>query len=139
MEIGKQAEAAAAAALRAEGFTVTDLNDVAGNWPIVDLLARIGSKRWLIQVRGTTIDWGPFRTEPAKAHQLITLAEELGCHALYAFVHFTSDNTVIRFAPATEVAALAEEDEANTAGKNRYHVNINQFTLSAGAIEKPQT
>jgi hypothetical protein len=66
MATARRAEAAAAAALRAEGFIVTDLNDLAGNWPIVDLLARSDTDRWLVQVRGTTIDWGRSGRSPGR-------------------------------------------------------------------------
>jgi hypothetical protein len=42
-------------------------------------------------------------------------------------------------ATAAEVATLAEEDEAATPGKNRFHVNITQFTVPASEIETLRT
>ena len=53
---GRQAEDAVAAELGAAGWEVLNLNTVAGNWPLHDLVARRGDATIVVQVaeRGTT-------------------------------------------------------------------------------------
>lgn len=135
-EIADRAEAAVAAALEAEGFTVVNLNQLAGNCPFMDLLARRGTDRLLVQVKGTTTAAGKFGTPPHTARALHTVAAELDCYAIYGFAHLVMNGLVIRFATAAEVAMLAEEDEAAYLRRNRYHVNIDQFTVEASRIDE---
>lgn len=135
-EARTRAEATAASALQAEGFTVTNLNELAGNFPAADLVASRGTDRLMIQVRGTTIPAGKFRASPAKARILDRLAPLLGCHAIYSFVHFTTEGPIILFDTAARVTVLAEEDEAATKGTNRFHVNIDRFTIEASHISE---
>jgi hypothetical protein len=131
---GRRAEAAVTASLEACGFTVTNLNDLVGNCPFADLLARKAVTRLLIQVKGTVTPEGKFGTPPARVRALETISTELGCHAIYAFVHLTASDPVIRFATASEVAVLATEEEAAYNGINRYHVTIDQFHGTADQI-----
>jgi hypothetical protein len=131
---GQRAEAAAAADLQAEGFTITNLNDLVGNCPFADLIARRGEIRILIQVKGTETTEGKFGTPPARVRSLEAISTELGCHAIYAFVHLAEDGPVIRFATASYVAELAVEAEADYPGINRYHVDISQFDVTADRI-----
>jgi hypothetical protein len=130
-----QAERAVAAALEAVGYTVININDLAGNFPLADLGARKAGYSVLVQVRGTTTRDGKFAAPPEKARSLTDLSSLLGCTALYAFVHLLPDGPLIRFADASHVAQLAEEDEANYQGTNRYHVNMTQFDVTADYLD----
>lgn len=80
-EISDRAEAAAAQALSTAGFAVTNLNHLAENCPFMDLLARAGQHRLLVQVKGTTTRHGKFGAPPHTARALARLAAELDCHA----------------------------------------------------------
>jgi hypothetical protein len=134
-EVCVRSEAAVTEVLRARGYVVTNLNELTGNCPFMDLLARKGADRLLIQVKGTTTDWGGFTTPPHTVWALHRFATELDCPALYAFVHFVTAEPVIRFATAADVALLAEEDEAANAGKNRFHVRIDQFPIDVDHLD----
>jgi hypothetical protein len=50
---GRRAEAAVTRELEAAGFTVKNLNDLVGNCPFADLLARNAATRLPIQVKAT--------------------------------------------------------------------------------------
>jgi hypothetical protein len=114
---GHQAEDAAADALRSAGLEALNLNrEVAGNFPVIDLIARRGTDRLLIQVRGTITDHGSYRTPPWEARRAESFGDWLGRPALYAFVHFTADNITVHFETASQVAALAEAAEADYPG-----------------------
>jgi len=129
------AERAARAALREAGCRVVNVNRAIGrDYPVIDLVARRGAARMLIQVRGTWTADARFTTTPAQSRALAALAASRGCHALWAFVHLTGDGNTIRFATADQVTRLAEEDEATTAGTSRYHVSIRQFEIDASRI-----
>jgi len=133
---GHQAEDAAADALRSAGWKALNLNrEVAGNFPVIDLIAHRGTHRLLIQVRGTITDHGSYRTPPWEARRAESFfGDWLSRPALYAFVHFTADNITVRFETASQVAALAEAAEADYPGTNRYHVSIDQFDVDACRI-----
>jgi hypothetical protein len=133
-DVGDGAEAKVEGELEMAGFTVTNLNDLVGNCPFADLLARRSGTRVLVQVRGTTTLAGKFGAPSQGAHALDRFAAELDCCALYAFVHFVGEGPVIRFATAAEVATLAEKDEAAYVGRNRFHVNIGQFSIGIDRI-----
>lgn len=129
------AERAARAALREAGCRVVNVNRAIGrDYPVIDLVARRGAARMLIQVRGTWTADARFTATPAQSRALAALAASRGCHALWAFVHLTGDGKTVRFATAAQVTQLAEEDEASTPGKNRYYVNIRQFEIDASRI-----
>ncbi|MFJ4187862.1 hypothetical protein [Kitasatospora sp. NPDC089509] len=131
----ERAEELVSAVLKAEGYAVTNLNQLAGNFPLADLIAR-RETRLLVQVRGTTISEGKYRTPPQKARTFNRLGVELGCPAVYAFAHLAPEQPVVRFALATEVAELAEEDEANYSGVNAFHVNIGQFEIGVSRLQE---
>jgi Holliday junction resolvase-like predicted endonuclease len=127
---GEAAEDAVAAELRADGWKALNLNrEIAGNYPKIDLIARRGTRRMLIQVRGCGDPHGKFRTPPVEARKAQTLGDWLGTPALYAFVHSAGETPVIRYETASRVAGLAEEDEADCPGRNFYHVNISLFDI----------
>jgi hypothetical protein len=109
---GRRAEAAVTRHLETAGFTVRNLNDLVGNCPFADLLARRDEARLLIQVKGTVTAEGKFTTPPARVRALEVISAELGCRAIYAFAHLVTDSPVIRFATAADVAALADTEEA---------------------------
>lgn len=67
---------------------MTNLNDLAGNCPFADLLARKDRTRLLIQVKATETKAGKFGTPPGRVRALEVICTELGCDAIYAFVHF---------------------------------------------------
>lgn len=113
----RRGEAAVTGELRAAGFTVMNLNDLVGNYPFADLLARGDMTRLLVQVKATKTKKGKFGTPPGRVRGLEVISTELGCHAIYAFVHFTGDDAVILYERAAEVAELAEGDEAATQGR----------------------
>jgi Holliday junction resolvase-like predicted endonuclease len=131
----RMAEAAARTVLRSAGCRVVNVNRaIRRNYPVIDLVARRGTARMLIQVRGTwTVD-AKFTATPAQSRALAALAASRGCYAIWAFVHITGDGKTIRFATAAQVERIAEEDEAATPGINRYHVNISQFEIDASRI-----
>lgn len=131
----RKAEAAARNALRSAGCRVVNVNRaISRDYPVIDLVARKGTARMLVQVRGTwTID-GKFTATPGQNRNLATLAASRGCHAIWAFVHITGDGTTVRFATAAQVTRLAEECEAAAPGTNRHHVYITQFEIDASRI-----
>lgn len=73
MKIGEQAEDAAEAVLTAAGWEVINLNRLARNFRFADLLAKRGSTRLLVQVKGTTTDEGKFGAQPEPARALHAL------------------------------------------------------------------
>jgi len=132
----RRGEAAVGAELEAAGFAVTNLNDLVGNCPFADLLARNDTTRLLIQVKTTETIEGLFGTPPGRVRALDVISTDLGCHAICAFVHLTGGGVVILYSRAAEVAVLAEEDEAAYPGKNRFHMNINQFDVTVDRISE---
>ncbi|MFF2230812.1 hypothetical protein [Streptomyces anulatus] len=127
LRVGAAAEAAAEAALAAAGWKVVNLNELANNFRFVDLLAKQGSTKLLVQVKGTTTSEGKFGALPDRARGLDTLAEELDAIALYALVHLTAAGTAVRFGHAQQVASLAAERIAAYHGTLRYHLYITDF------------
>jgi hypothetical protein len=132
--IGRTAEAAVTDVLGGIGYEVINLNELVGNCPFADLLATKAGLRLLVQVKGTTTADGLFGTPPDRVRALMAITEALDCFPIYAFCHLTDADAVIRFSDAPTVATLAEEDEAAYEGVNRYHVNIDQFTVDASQI-----
>ncbi|MER5889679.1 hypothetical protein ABT160_38130 [Streptomyces sp. NPDC001941] len=133
-QVGAEAEAAAQAALVAAGWEVVNLNELAKNFRFADLLAKQGSTRLFVQVKGTTTQEGKFGALPERAQGLDGFAECLDAIALYALVHLTSDGPVIRFGHAQQVAALAAKRIAAYHGTLRYHLYITDFTYEAGDL-----
>ncbi|MFP3989483.1 hypothetical protein U9R90_18765 [Streptomyces sp. E11-3] len=134
MRVGEQAEAAAEAALTAAGWEVINLNELAKNFRFADLLAKKGSTRLFVQVKGTTTSEGMFGALPERAQGLDSLAENLDAIALYALVHLTPHGPVIRFGHAQQVALLAAERIAAYHGKLRYHLYITDFIFEAAHL-----
>jgi hypothetical protein len=133
-DVGREAEAVVAEKLRSGGFTILDLNELVGNCPFADLLARQGDRRILVQVKGTRTAGGKFGTPPQRVRALASIAEALDCQALYAFCHFTVAGPIVRFSDPSTVARLADEDAAAYARTNRYHVVIDNFTVEIDQI-----
>ena len=133
-ETGRRAEDAVAAELRELGFTVTNLNELVGNCPFADLVARRDEIRALVQVKGTVTAEGKFGVPAERARALQTIAVELACTAVYALAHLCQEQEVIRYAGAEQVATLAEADELGYAGTNRYHVRIADFPVIAAEL-----
>lgn len=104
-ETSRRAEEAAIGVLRFEGFRVTNLSDIAGNFPVADLAALRADERILVQVRGIKEEDGDFPAPSAKAGKFHALAEAVGCRGLYALAHFTGDGKVLRFDTAARVTA----------------------------------
>lgn len=130
----RSGEAAVTEELRAAGFSVKNLNDLVGNCPFADLLACRPATRVLVQVKATKTKKGLFGTRPGRVRALEVISTALDCRAIYAFVHFTGDDVVVRYERAAEVAVLAEADEAAYPGKNRFHVNIGLFDVTVDRI-----
>jgi Holliday junction resolvase-like predicted endonuclease len=132
----RKAEAAARNALRGAGCRVVNANRAIGRgYPVIDLVARRGIARMLVQVRGTWNVDGRFTATPAQNRALAALAASRGCHAIWAFVHITSDGTTVRFATAAQVTRLAEEGEARAPGTSRYScVYITQLEIDSSRI-----
>ena len=131
----RMAEGAARSALRSAGCRVVNVNRaIRRNYPVIDLVARRGTARMLIQVRGTWTVNGKFTATPTQSRAIAALAASRSCHAIWAFVHLTGNGKTVRFATAAQVARLAEEDEAATPSTDRYHVNITQFEIDASRI-----
>jgi hypothetical protein len=135
---GKQTEDAVAAALCAAGWEeVTNLNrEVGGNFPAVDLVGRKGATRVLFQARGVTNSAGDFTTFPDDARKVVRFGEIVGIPSLYAFRHVTAHAETLRFGTAAKVVDLAEAAEARYRGKNRFHVNIDDFHVDVDHIEE---
>jgi hypothetical protein len=136
---GHLAEDTVASELRKAGWEVLDLNrDIAGNFPVADLIARNDAARPWIQVRGTTLESGDFTVYPEDARKAECFGAWLGHPVLYAFVHQNGGKTTVRYAAAAEVAKLAEEWQAEyllTHQKPpRYHINIDDFDIDVDRI-----
>lgn len=131
IRVGAAAEAAVEATLAAAGWEVINLNELAKNFRFADLLAKQGSTRLFVQVKGTTTSEGKFGALPERAQGLDSLAEHLDAIALYALVHLTPEGPVIRFGHAQQVASLAAERIAAYHGKLRYHLFITDFIYEA--------
>ena len=134
---GRQAEDAVAAELGAAGWEVLNLNTVAGNWPLHDLVARRGDATIVVQVRGKRNDSGEYTTYPDVAHRAALLGEWLGLPSLFAFWHLPlgAADAQIRFATAAQVAALAETTEASYPDiVVRYHVWLDLFDIGVHRI-----
>jgi hypothetical protein len=132
---GHQAEDVAAGALGSAGWETLNLSrEVAGHFPVIDLVARKDARRLIIQIRGTRTGHGSYSTPPWQARRAESFGDWLGCPALYAFVHFTADGATVRFERAARVAHLAEAAEAGYPGTNRCHVCIDQFDVDAHPI-----
>jgi hypothetical protein len=132
------AEIAAAQAFRSEGFRVTNLNDIAGNFPAADLGAVHGDERLFVQVRGSSEASGDFPAPPVKARNLRALADAVGCHGIYCFVQFPCDEEkqVMRVETAARVAELAEATEAFHGCRTYLHVNIEDFDVTIDRISE---
>lgn len=101
--MGLKAERVAIGALRTAGFEVTNLNDLASNFPLADLVARRGVDRLLVQVRGTALRHPWFRMAPTTPRAFGRLAVALGHHAVFAFVHVVGTWPTVRFGAADQV------------------------------------
>jgi len=135
MRVGDQAEAAAEAELVAAGWDVTNLNKLAKNFRFADLLARRGSTRVLVQVKGTGTPEGKFGALPDPARALDSLAELLDAHAFYALVGLSSPGgPVVRFGAARNAAELADERIRDYHGKLRYHLYLSDFDHEAADL-----
>jgi hypothetical protein len=136
---GRQAEDAVAEVLRAAGWEVLNLNDLAGNWPLVDLSAYRGDTTVLIQVRGTRTEWGEFTTYPDDARRAALLGEWLGVPVIYGFWHLPpagDSDARIRFAAPSRVTTLAQATiEANPGVNVRLHVWIEMFDIDIHRID----
>jgi len=137
---GRQAEDAVAEVLREAGWEVLNLNELAGNWPVVDLCACRGDATVLVQVRGTRNEWGEFVAYPDDAHRATLLGEWLGVPVIYGFWHLPpadDSDARIRFAAASQVAAFAEATiEANPGVLVRLHVWIDMFDIDIQRIDE---
>jgi hypothetical protein len=136
---GHLGEDAVAAELRNAGWEVLNLNrEIAGNFPVADLIARNDAARPWIQVRRTTLESGDFTVCPEDARKAEYFGTWLGQPVIYAFVHQPSGKTTIRYAVAAGVAKLAEEWQAEyllTHQKPpRYHINIDDFDIDVDRI-----
>jgi hypothetical protein len=135
---GRQAEDAVAEVLHKAGWEVLNLNELAGNWPLVDLVGSRGDATILVQVRGTRNEWGEFTAYPDDAHRAALLGEWLGVPVIYGFWHLPADDSDarIRFATASQVAARAEATiEANPGVIVRLHVWIDMFDIDIRRID----
>ncbi|MFJ1662350.1 hypothetical protein [Streptomyces anthocyanicus] len=110
---------------------MVNLNELANNFRFADLLAKQGSTKLFVQVKGTTTSEGMFGALPGRAQGLDILADELDAIALYALVQLTPDGPVIRFGHAQQVASLAAQRIAAYHGKLRHHLCITDFTYEA--------
>jgi hypothetical protein len=99
------------------------------------LLARKDGRRVLVQVKGTTTGEGKFGTPPKRARGLAGIAQALDCYSLYAFCQFTATGPLIRFSDSTTVIRLAEQNEADYEGTNRFHVLLEHFSVESGQID----
>jgi hypothetical protein len=133
-EIGRWGEDLGTAELRIAGTASNVNRSIKTNYPVIDAVARIGTARILVQIRTTTIQEGKFTAEPEDARAVASLAAERGCHAIWEFVHITADATIIRFATANTVAALAEQAIARYPRTNRYHIWIDDLTIDIHRI-----
>ncbi|MGX1972516.1 hypothetical protein [Streptomyces kronopolitis] len=136
MRVGDQAESAAETAITAAGWEVVNLNKLVKNFRFADLLAKRGSTRVMIQVKGTETGEGKFGALPEPARALHALAGHLDAHAAYALVHLAPDGPVIRFGAAEEAAALAEQRIADYPGTRRYHLFIDDFEHTAEDLQE---
>ncbi|MGF6884593.1 Holliday junction resolvase-like predicted endonuclease [Nocardia sp. GAS34] len=86
LETARQSEAATADALRTDGFSVLNLNELTGNCPFMDLLVREDDLRFVVQVKGTTTNPAKFTVDPASLRSSRLFAAALEMQAFYAFV-----------------------------------------------------
>lgn len=137
---GRQAEDAVAEVLRGAGWHVLNLNELAGNWPVVDLCAYQGDTTVLVQVRGTRSEWGEFTAHPDDAHRAAILGEWLGMPVVYGFWHLPpadDSDARIRFAAPSQVATLAQATiEAYHPVNVRLHVWIDMFDIDIHRIDE---
>lgn len=135
MRVGDQAEEATEAALASAGWDVINLNKLAKNFRFADLLAKRGSIRVLVQVKGTTTGEKKFGALPEPARALHALACHLEVYAIYALVHLTPGGPDIRFGSAQDAAVLADQRIAEYPGTLRYHLYLDDFEHTADDIE----
>ncbi|MEV8336569.1 hypothetical protein [Streptomyces niveus] len=109
---------------------MVNLNKLVKN-RFADLLAKRGSTRVMIQVKGTETGGGKFGALPEPARALHALASHLDAHAVYALVHLTPNGPVIRFGTAEDAAALADQRIADYPGILRFHLFIDGFEHTA--------
>jgi Holliday junction resolvase-like predicted endonuclease len=136
MRVGDQAEEAAEAALAAAGWDVINLNRLAKNFRFADLLAKLGTTRVLVQVKGTTTGEGKFGALPEPARALHALASHLEAHAVYALVRLAPGGPDIRFGSAEDAAALADQRIADYPGKLRFHLFLDDFEHAAEDLQE---
>jgi Holliday junction resolvase-like predicted endonuclease len=136
--ITQRSEHVAASVLQDLGFAVTNLNDLVGNCPFADLLARKDSTRLLVQVKATQTRERKFATPPRRTRALATISVELGCHPIYAFVNLYDQLRIkVRFDVAARVAELADAAEAANQGRfNLFHVTFDQFTVEPEQLDE---
>ncbi|MEJ8654825.1 hypothetical protein WKI65_44005 [Streptomyces sp. MS1.AVA.3] len=115
---------------------MVNLNKLVKNFRFADLLAKRGTTRFMIQVKGTETDEGKFGALPEPARALHALAGHLDAYAVYALVHLVPDGPVIRFGAAEEVAALADQRIADYAGTLRFHLSIDDFEHKAEDLQE---
>jgi hypothetical protein len=132
------AEIAATQAFRSEGFRVTNLSDIAGNFPAADLGGVRGDERLFVQVRGSSEAAGDFPAPPEGASKLHALADAVGCHGIYCFVQFPCDEEkqVMRIETAARVAELAEATEAAWGRRTYLHVNIEDLDVTVDRVSE---
>jgi hypothetical protein len=136
---GHLGEDAVAAELRSAGWEVLNLNrEIAGNFPVADLVARKGAARPWVQVRRTTLESGDFTVRPEDARKAEYFGTWLGQAVIYAFVHQPGGKTAIRYASAGAVAKLAEARQAKYLMTHekppRYHIYIDDFDIDVDHI-----
>lgn len=135
---GERAEPLAIEALQAAGFTVVDLNQFAKNFPLVDFIARRGTRRLLVQVRGTTTKARWFRLAYNQVEKFIGLADALDLHAIYAFVHIDGMWPEVRFGCATDVADAVVDGWIYGGGYDGVSMDYHRFVDAnlVGAIDE---
>ncbi|KUN90392.1 hypothetical protein AQJ67_44305 [Streptomyces caeruleatus] len=118
------------------GWDVINLNKLAKNFRFADLLAKRGSTRVLVQVKGTTTGEGMFGALPEPARALHALAGHLEVHAVYALVRLARSGPEIRFGSAEDAAALADQRIADYPGTLRYHLYVSDFEHTAEDLQE---
>jgi hypothetical protein len=101
---GAAGEALAREAFIARGYAVSNLNEIASNFPLADFTAQVGRFRLLVQVRGTTTRSGWFQMRSEEACEMQRLAEAFGHYPLYVFVDVR--DKAIRCGTADEVDSM---------------------------------
>lgn len=138
--VGAQAEKFAEVSLRAQGYDVTNLNELVGNCPVMDLLATTRRHKLLMQVRGTTTWNSQWGAPPQQAESLDLLARALGCEAWYAFVWLdalggrSDTHAGIWCAPALKVARHATVAIRDYPATLRYHVFYHELSKLTGPL-----